>query len=105
MKPFILKSASVISVCMMMAACGQSGPSDNDVLNAYRNWASSQAKIGQQVRQLPPEAIVDHCKKSADQPRGKGVLFDCFIKFGGPQDTNLNPVEIYNSGDGHWEHW
>lgn len=102
MKPFILKVISIMSVCMIITACGQSGPSDTDVLNAYKDWASSQAKLGQQVRQLPGEATVDHCKKDPDQPRGKAVLFNCYIRFGGAKDTNLNPFNVTHEPDGSW---
>jgi hypothetical protein len=105
MKNFLLKETVFLCVGMMLTACGSSSPSASDVLNGYRDWASTQEKLGQPARPLPPEAIVDHCKKDIDPPLDKGEFFNCFIRFGGENDPILNPVKMYRSGNGRWVHW
>ncbi|GLQ97622.1 hypothetical protein [Dyella mobilis] len=105
MKIFLSKMALFLGVALTLTACGSSSPSATDVLNAYKDWATTEQKLGQPTRPLPPEAIVDHCKKAPDQPRGNGVLFNCYIRFGGESDTNLNPIQVYRGTDGHWVHW
>lgn len=105
MKNFVFKVAIFFGVGLMLTACSSSSPSSSDVLNGYKDWAKSEEKSGQPTRPLPPEAIVDHCNKDTDPPLDKGVFFNCYIRFGGESDPNLNPVKMYRGADGRWVHW
>jgi hypothetical protein len=102
MKNFAFKITTVLCIGMMLTACGPSGPTNDEVFNTYREWASTQEKLGQPIRPLPPEAMVDHCRKAPDQPRGKAVLFYCYIRFGGKNDPILNPFDVAHEPDGRW---
>ena len=105
MKTFLPKMTAFLCIGLTLTACAPSGPSNDDVLNAYKDWVAYRQKSGASALPLGPQAIVDHCEKDDNPPLSKGVFFDCYIKFGGPSDTNVNPVKLQRGPDGTWSLW
>ncbi|HTV86973.1 MAG TPA: hypothetical protein VME63_16355 [Dyella sp.] len=102
MKKFSFKMTLLFCISVILTGCGSSGPSDSDVLKAYKEWVVYRQNNGESALPLPPEAIVDHCEKDNDPPVSNAVFFICYVRFGGAKDTNLNPITLQRGPDGQW---
>ena len=105
MKASIRILATTLTLALGLTGCGSSGPSDSDVLSAYKAYVDYRAQHGLAALPLPPQATVDSCKRDPSPPMDKGVFFLCYIRLDGKGDQNLNPVRLQREADGHWSMW
>ncbi|WP_157971471.1 hypothetical protein [Dyella sp. C9] len=104
MKAFYALSM-MLPIALLLTGCGPSGPTDDDVLNAWKERTALWKKIGQDTLPLPPQAMVDGCKRDPNPPIDKGVYFMCYIQLNGKDDPNRNPIRLQRNPDGKWSAW
>lgn len=93
------KTAFIALACGLVAACGQKGPSNREVLEAFSHSSYVLSQSSLKPEQIKDQAKVDGCKPDSSRESATGLYFICDITMNG----ETHPVPLSRNDSGEWK--